>query len=150
MGTKANSGSYNMAEFETNTSNTIEWVINSGLCTGCGTCVGICPRDALDMMIDHRQGLYIPSLDNEKCNECGLCFKACPGHTVDFKQFNLNIYGKDQEDSLLGNYLNCYIGHATDYDIRYNSASGGLVTALLISALEEGIINGALVTRMRG
>ena len=49
---------------------------------------------------------------------------------------------------LLGNYIRCYIGHATDCDIRYNSASGGVITALLIFALEEGIIDGALVTRM--
>jgi coenzyme F420 hydrogenase subunit beta len=49
---------------------------------------------------------------------------------------------------LLGNYLTCYIGHATDHEVRYNSASGGLVTALLIFALEEGLIDGALVTKM--
>ncbi|MCL0046639.1 Coenzyme F420 hydrogenase/dehydrogenase, beta subunit C-terminal domain, partial [Dehalococcoidales bacterium] len=58
------------------------------------------------------------------------------------------IFGKEPEDALLGNYLNCYIGHATDYDIRYNSASGGLATALLVFALEQGVIDGALVTRM--
>ena len=75
--------------------------------------------------------------------------KVCPGHEVDFKGLNLEIFGKEPEDILIGNYLNCYVGHATDYDIRYNSASGGLVTALLIFALEEGLIDGALVTRMK-
>jgi len=39
-------------------------------------------------------------------------------------------------------YLNCYIGHSTDYNIRYNSASGGHVTQLSIFALEVGIIDG--------
>jgi coenzyme F420 hydrogenase subunit beta len=61
----------------------------------------------------------------------------------------LEIFGKEPEDILIGNYLNCYVGHSTNYDIRYNSASGGLITQLLIFALEEGIIDGALVTRMK-
>ena len=60
----------------------------------------------------------------------------------------MEIFGKEPKDILIGNYLNCYIGQVTDYDIRYNSASGGLITALLTYALEEGIIDGALVTKM--
>jgi len=28
---------------------TISKVVESGLCTGCGTCVGICPEDAIQM-----------------------------------------------------------------------------------------------------
>ena len=128
---------------------TISQIMENGLCTGCGTCVGICPVDAIGMVIEHKKGIYIPQLDEEKCNQCGLCFEVCPGHAIDFKQLNLEIFGKEPEDVLLGNYINCYAGHATDYDIRYNSASGGLVTALLIFALEEGMIDGALVTRMK-
>jgi len=126
---------------------TISEIVENGLCTGCGTCVGICPMDAIEMVIEHKKGIYIPQLDEEKCNQCGLCFEVCPGHAVDFKQLNLEIFGKEPDDILLGNYLNCYIGHAANHDIRYNSASGGLVTALLIFALERGIINGALVTK---
>ena len=127
---------------------TISKVVESGLCTGCGTCVGICPTDAIQMVKDESKGIYLPQLDGAKCNECGICLKACPGYEVDFKTLNLEIFGKEPEDILLGNYINCYTGHATDYDIRYNSASGGLVTALLIFALEQRIIDGALVTRM--
>ncbi|MCK4454394.1 Coenzyme F420 hydrogenase/dehydrogenase, beta subunit C-terminal domain, partial [Candidatus Parcubacteria bacterium] len=85
----------------------------------------------------------------EKCNNCGICYEVCPGHEVDFKGLNLEIFGKEPENVLIGNYLNCYVGYSTDHDIRYNSASGGLITQLLIFALEEGIINGALVTRMK-
>ena len=128
---------------------TISQIMENGLCTGCGTCVGICPVDAIGMVIEHKKGIYIPQLDEEKCNQCGLCFEVCPGHAIDFKQLNLEIFGKEPEDVLLGNSINCYAGHATDYDIRYNSASGGLVTALLIYALEQGMIDGALVTRMK-
>ena len=127
---------------------TIEGVVKSNLCTGCGTCVGICPEDALEMMIDHCKGIYTPQVDKGRCSECGLCLEVCPGHSVDFRGLNLDFFGKEPEDILLGNYLKCYIGHATNYKIRYNSASGGLVTALLLFALEEGMIDGALVTKM--
>lgn len=124
-------------------------VVKDGLCTGCGTCVGICPNSAVEMVIDHRKGIYLPRLNEERCNNCGICYQVCPGHSVDFKQLNLEIFGKESEDILIGNYLNCYVGHSTDYDIRYNSTSGGLVTQLLLFALEEGLIDGALVTRMK-
>lgn len=127
----------------------INFVVKEGLCTGCGTCVGLCPVDAVQMVIDRKKGIYIPEIADEKCTECGLCVKVCPGHEVDFKRLNQEIFDKQPEDVLLGNYVNCYTGHATDQNIRYNSSSGGLVTALLIFALEQGMINGALVTRMK-
>jgi len=127
---------------------TIEPVVEAGLCTGCGTCAGICPRDAIELEVSARFGIYVPQVDEKRCSQCGICLRACPGHSVDFMSLNLTIFGKEPDDPLLGNYANCYIGHATDYEIRYNSASGGLVTALLIHALEQRLIDGALVTRM--
>ena len=129
--------------------NTIKEIVKDDLCTGCGTCVALCPEEAIKLTINERKGIYVPKIDEEKCNNCGICYTACPGNEVDFRHLNLEIFGKEPEDILIGNYLNCYIGHATDYDIRYNSASGGLVTQLLIFALEEGIIDGALVTGMK-
>jgi coenzyme F420 hydrogenase subunit beta len=129
--------------------NIIKEVVKNELCTGCGTCIALCPNEALELTIDENKGIYVPNLDEEKCNNCGTCYKICPGHEVDFKELNLAMFGKEPENVLIGNYLNCYVGHATDYDIQYNSASGGLVTQLLIFALEEKIIDGALVTRMK-
>ena len=137
-----------MPELKTKTKKTIEPVVKDGLCTGCGTCVSLCPQEALKMVIDNPKGIYVPQLDRECCNECGICFEVCPGHSVDIKGLNTEIFGKKPEDILLGNYLKCYIGYATDYDIRFNSASGGLATALLIFALEKELIDGALVTKM--
>jgi len=129
--------------------NKISQVVKDNLCTGCGTCYAMCPKEAISMKINERKGIYEPVIDESKCNNCGICYEVCPGHAVDFEQLNLEIFGKEPEDILIGNYLNCYIGYSTDYDIRYNSSSGGLVTQLLIFALEEGIIDGALVTRMK-
>lgn len=131
------------------TENTISSIVKDGLCTGCGTCIALCPEEAIKLTLDEKKGFYIPKIMEDKCNNCGICFEVCPGCEVDFKQLNLEIFGKEPEDILIGNYLNCYTGYSTDYNIRYNSSSGGLVTQLLIFALEEGIIDGALVTRMK-
>ena len=131
------------------TDETIAQVVQDGLCTGCGTCISLCPNEAIKLTINETKGIYVPELNEEKCNNCGMCYKVCPGHEVDFKQLNLEIFGNEPENVLIGNYLNCYIGHSTDYDIRYNCASGGLITQLLIFALEERIIDGALATRMK-
>lgn len=126
----------------------IHEVYSKGLCTGCGTCAAACPTSAIEIIKNDRKGLYTPIVNDELCSGCGLCLKVCPGYSVDFKELNLNIFGKEAEDAWLGNYIGLYIGHATDYEIRCNSSSGGLITTLLLFALEEGIIDAALVTRM--
>jgi coenzyme F420 hydrogenase subunit beta len=128
---------------------TIRWVVKHGLCTGCGTCAGVCPRDALEMVVDRKRGRYLPQIDKNKCTRCGLCYDVCPGHSVDFEGLSTAFFGDVPEDVALGKYLGCYIGHATDKKMRHDGASGGLVTAFLVFALEQGLIDGALVTRMR-
>jgi len=129
------------------TSNTS--IFGSYLCTQCGTCVGICPTSAIKMVVDEQRGVYVPKLIDDKCIHCGICLDACPGRSVDFGRLNLEIFGKDSKNVLLGNFIRCYLAHATEREIRYNSASGGLVTSLLIFALEQGLIDGALVTRIK-
>ncbi len=127
----------------------IREVYPKGLCAGCGTCASVCPTSAIEIIKDERKGMYAPQLDEELCNQCGLCSEVCPGVSVDFDELNLKIFGKEPEDVWLGNYIGLYVGHASDDEIRLKSSSGGLVTALLIFALEQGIIDGAIVTRMR-
>ncbi|MCD4844708.1 MAG: Coenzyme F420 hydrogenase/dehydrogenase, beta subunit C-terminal domain [Methanosarcinales archaeon] len=129
--------------------NMISSVVRDGLCTGCGTCVALCPENAIEMAINTKKGIYIPELNEDLCIDCGICYKVCPGYEVDFKGLNSEIFGKDPGNLLIGNYLNCYIGYSTDHDIRYNSTSGGFITQILIYLLEEKIITGALVTKLK-
>jgi len=68
---------------------------------------------------------------------------------VDFEELNSRVFGKQPDDPILGNYCRCYIGHSNSDEIRLNSSSGGIVTQLLVFALEKGLIDGALVARMR-
>lgn len=116
-------------------------------CTGCGTCVGICPDNIIEMRKNSR-GTYTPILKDTSCKECGLCVKVCPGISVNLIELNERIFGKATKNVFVGNYINCYIGHSTNERVLYESASGGIATALLIFALEEGLIDGAIVTKM--
>ena len=125
----------------------IQIVINSDLCTGCGTCSAFCPFQAIDFSLDTLKGIFLPKINITKCQSCGLCLKVCPGLEVDFKMLNKRIFGLDKS-CLLGNYLECYSGSSQGIEEMTNSSSGGVVTKLLLFALEKGIIDGAIVTRM--
>lgn len=119
----------------------IKKIVKKEICTGCGTCFAMCPKMAIEITLDKKRGVYLPKIDENKCNNCGICQKVCP--------IDSEISEKQPENILLGNYIKCYSGYATDNTVRYNASSGGVITALLIFALEKGIIDGALVVKMK-
>ncbi|MBO4862173.1 MAG: glycyl-radical enzyme activating protein [Firmicutes bacterium] len=52
----------------------------SSKCTGCGTCVKVCPKGAISIG-PYKSGSmekYIAWTDREKCVNCGACTKVCP------------------------------------------------------------------------
>lgn len=127
---------------------TVVSVVKKGLCAGCGTCAGVCPENAIEMEIDSHKGVYFPRVNDDKCTRCGVCYRSCPGYEVDFHELLKTAAPQIKHDILIGNYLDCFTGYSTDEAIRYNATSGGLVTQFLITALETGQIDGALVTDM--
>jgi len=46
--------------------------INKNLCDICGTCVSVCPIDAI--LVSEFEVV----IDNEKCTVCLNCLKVCP------------------------------------------------------------------------
>ncbi len=129
-------------------SQSIQTVVVRKLCTGCGTCAGLCPQQAIQLQMEPKAGIYVPVVSEDKCNRCGDCLSVCPGHSIELAEMNLKLFGAELTDNVVGNFLSIYMGHAGDQTVRHSSSSGGLVTALLIFALEEKFIDGALVTRM--
>jgi coenzyme F420 hydrogenase subunit beta len=125
----------------------IEEVIRSGLCNRCGTCVGLSRGK---IVFDDRLGKYLPvikePLDEEEEN---LVFGACSGKGFNFPAERKRIYGAEtKHHSFLGAYSNIYIGFSKNEEIRRNSASGGIITSILVWMLEKGKIDGAVVLGM--
>ncbi|MCL2172298.1 MAG: Coenzyme F420 hydrogenase/dehydrogenase, beta subunit C-terminal domain [Candidatus Bathyarchaeota archaeon] len=126
---------------------TIKYVVETGLCLGCGTCAGICPSRSIEIVSNSKGELEASIIG--LCVNCGNCLKVCPGSNVNVVQLNNSFMDREGKyDPLIGTYSQCYIGYAQDSTIRAKGSSGGLVTSLLISALESGFIDGAIVTKM--
>ena len=124
----------------------INHTLKHDLCTGCGICEGACPCGAITTVVE--KGNFRPVVDAGKCTNCGRCVKACPGLGVDLigKANDLFTDNGIIQDKMAGRYLKCYTGYSRDYDIRYHSASGGMVSQFLIWLLENKHIDGAVVT----
>lgn len=86
-------------------------------CNGCRACADICCKNAISFKVDN-EGFWYPEVDMKLCNSCGLCTKTCP-------EINENI----------ANAVNtidpeCYGAHHKEQDIRLESTSGGVFSAL--------------------
>ncbi|QZY55551.1 Coenzyme F420 hydrogenase/dehydrogenase, beta subunit C-terminal domain [Crassaminicella profunda] len=122
-----------------------ENVIRNNLCSGCGTCVGICPTKCIKIELSEYQN---PIMTNaEKCIECGLCFDVCPGIGFNFKR-KVGLENEIKYNKLLGYYHSFYTGHSINEDIRIKSASGGMATSLIHYLLEQKIVDKALIVGM--
>ncbi len=108
----------------------------TGLCSGCGACVAVCPADALRFV----SGNTDAPVNNCYCKAendsvpCGACYAACP-------RVNLAEQGK-----MLGSYQEIVAARSV-FPVE-RKQSGGAVTAILVNALDEGLID-AVVTVTR-
>lgn len=99
------------------------------ICTGCSACYNICPVQCIEMKMNE-EGFEFPLIDLEKCIDCNKCKSVCP--MINSARFNID------KDPLV------YASWNREKDIRYNSSSGGVFTALANSVLnEDGIVYGA-------
>lgn len=122
----------------------------AGLCMGCGVCESVCPESAVKMSRNENRGIYLPVVDVQVCKECGKCLRVCPGVGVSLDELASKFLQGSTRQEMIGVSRTCYVGHASSHTIRYNSASGGLITALLVYTLDHGLIDGALVSNLSG
>ncbi|MCK4306993.1 Coenzyme F420 hydrogenase/dehydrogenase, beta subunit C-terminal domain [candidate division WOR-3 bacterium] len=124
---------------------TIEAVVRSELCLGCGTCVALCPNNAIVLRIRTKKKVYMAEIVGS-CEECGLCYRVCPGKGVPLLRMGGKLFSTSMQSSV-GRYIACYSGYAVDQNERFHSSSGGFVTAILKELLQKKEIDGAIVTR---
>lgn len=132
----------------TNKYHNINFVSKNSLCLYCGTCYGVCPKKNIKIESSENGNPVFKIVNQDKCGNCHICYNVCPGQGVDFDKLHKDVFNLPYTFSDLGTYRNCYIGHSTDIKIRYNSASGGFVSSILISALKNKLIDGALVVKL--
>ncbi len=122
----------------------IKDVVRSGLCNRCGTCVGL---SGGKINFSDRTKKYVPEVLDEKLNKELIQF--CSGKGYNFPEETKRIYGPETSHNVFtGAYRNIYIGNTTDEAVRRLSASGGILSAILIWLLKKGRIDGAVVLGM--
>ena len=124
-------------------------VISNHLCTDCGACMLVCPADVI--YFEQTIMSYEPKLKGKCLGEkCSMCIQVCPGAHIPQSEIEKKLLGrrrdrKSMEDSV-GVTEEIYVGQWDDDEILQVSGSGGVVTGLLVYAMETGLIDGAVVT----
>lgn len=129
---------------------TVENVVKSGLCTSCGICAGSCRNKCISFIYGKERN--IPQIDHQNCIKCGACYNVCPGKGINLLHLSEALFKTDDNvryNLCSGYYQHAYVGHSTDEDIRYHSATGGMVTQFLIWLLKTKEIDGAVVVRYK-
>ncbi len=71
--------------------------IDVNKCTGCGSCVEVCPCDAVEINNDN-----ISTIDDDKCIGCGECMTVCPVEAIDFNYDNIPDFMEMMSEYALG------------------------------------------------
>ena len=125
-----------------------EGVVNSGLCSSCGTCVSACPQHLLNIPLGEVGPEKGPG--KEDCPEkCNICYDACPGMNLPYGAMEEMVFGRkrteDPVEQMLGIHKYHLVTHAVDQKIHQTGVAGASVSTLLIHGLETGFIDAAIV-----
>ena len=132
-------------------------VVTSGLCTGCAACVIACPHPVLDYETDN--GVYQPfhlDIDGgpDDCTHgqkgCTMCTRACPRFRNWESEIDTHKFARERTDDEVWGIGDVLLARATDESLVENGQDGGFVSALLIYALENDVIDAALVSGLEG
>ncbi|MBU1206199.1 MAG: Coenzyme F420 hydrogenase/dehydrogenase, beta subunit C-terminal domain [Proteobacteria bacterium] len=112
-------------------------VLDAGLCTNCGACLNLCPYHTSYQ----DNTILIDTCDREE----GRCYAFCPRTYTDLQALRQNLFNPDQCTPELGPIKEFYMTRAADPEVRRSAQHGGTVTTLLSLALQEGLIDAAVL-----
>lgn len=119
------------------TSPTLSKVLAGELCSGCGLCAGI-SHGAITLETvapGYTRPRQLAAIDS---TTEAVIRDACPGSRVSPWEDGA------QTHPYWGPYRQVATGHATDPEVRFTGSSGGVASALLIAALDTGLVDRAL------
>jgi len=118
-------------------------IIEPGFCTLCGACEAACPVHVIKIGQGKPHRLHDCA---EYLDSCPICYDICP-HT-DALLFEALHFLADtsQRRESLGRYRSILLAHAANPTMRDASRSGGVVNALLNFAINEKMIDSAVVS----
>jgi len=118
----------------------LENVVLKELCSGCGACVLVCPFGCLEYFQEN------PKLI-KKCEICGICPKVCPRYDLSQPALEKLVFGRERSsEEEFGVHKRLVVAQASDKNTLQACQDGGVVSALLTFALNNGIIDGAIVS----
>jgi len=102
-------------------------------CTGCAACAASCPVSCITMRPDH-EGFLQPHIEMTKCTTCGFCTQTCPALLLNPSVLNETLISSPT----------VYAAWHLDPEIRRQSSSGGVFSALAENILDKGgVVAGA-------
>jgi len=123
----------------------VQEVRNRGLCGRCGGCVSFCSAGDLNALSFDKDGLPVLSSE-EKCLKCGICYLICPQVKVLDEELAKKFLWKKP----IGSFRSLSSARTTSRKVAKVATDGGVVTSLLLHALETGAIDGAVVSHRVG
>jgi coenzyme F420 hydrogenase subunit beta len=113
-------------------------VIDKQNCVFCGACITLCPRIGMNEK-EPKLLEYDP--------ECSTCFRYCPRTYFPTEMFEEELFNGDASRSYsLGYYQKLVAAKSNDEAVLKIAQNGGVVSSLLIHALDSGLIDGVLLT----
>ena len=115
-------------------------VIERLLCTGCASCVISCPYNCLEYVDGG------PKIVSE-CKVCGICAQVCPRFNFSMSSLEHFVFGRKRSaDEEFGIYKRILVAQTKSSEIMDVCQDGGVVTSLLVCAIEDELISGAALS----
>jgi coenzyme F420 hydrogenase subunit beta len=112
----------------------IETIVETGLCIGCGLCRSIAP-DAIRIELNP-QGAEVPVLERPLTeSELGLVNQVCPGVRVEGRRAETESPDA-RWDTIWGPAITMAKAYAGDAEVRFRCSAGGASSALAIHLLD--------------
>jgi coenzyme F420 hydrogenase subunit beta len=112
-------------------------VVRTDKCSFCGACIGVCPVKAIDEKDEK------PSIVG-RCVGCGFCYAQCPHTPFNPKGDISKLFESSFKHDVIGYVRGVYSARSTDAEILRHAQDGGVVSTLLLYAIESGLIDCAI------